>query len=91
MFEEFGLQVKEYLKEKHLQLKCLLVMNNVTNNVTAQPQDLDDDLPDGFDVIRVKFQRPNTTPLLQPSTPTSPSPSFHLRRHTATKTVCRQI
>ena len=65
VFEEFGLRVKEYLKEKHLPLKCLLVMNNVT----AQPQDLDDDVPDGFDFINVKFQRPNTTPLLHPITP----------------------
>ena len=35
------------------------------DNATAQPQDLDDDLPDGFDFVTVKFIPPNTTTLLQ--------------------------
>ena len=48
--------------EKQLSLKCLLVMDNAT----SQPQDLDDDLPDGYDFIKVKFLQPNMTPLLQP-------------------------
>ena len=36
--------MKEYLKEKQLPLKCLLVMGNAT----AHPQDFDDDLHNGF-------------------------------------------
>ena len=54
--------MKEYLKEKQLPLKCLLVMGNTT----VHPHDLDDDLPDGFDFIKVKFLPPNTTHLLHP-------------------------
>ena len=53
--------MKEYSKEKQVPLKCLQVMDNVT----ARPQDLDDDIPDGFDSIKVKFIPPNTTSLLQ--------------------------
>ena len=51
LYETFGPQVKEYLKEKWLPLKCLLVMDNVT----VHPQDLDDDLPNGLDLIKVKL------------------------------------
>ena len=36
------------------------------DNATAQPQDLDDDLPDEFDFITVNFLHPNTTHILQP-------------------------
>ena len=50
------------LKEKQPPLKCLLVIDNAT----AHHQDLDDDLPGGFDFINVKFLPLNTTPLLQP-------------------------
>ena len=60
--ETFGPQVKEYLKKKQLSLKCLPAMDNAT----AHPQDLNDDLPDTFDFIKVKFLPPNTTPLPQP-------------------------
>ena len=35
------------------------------DNATAHPQDLDDDIPDGLDFLKVKFLPPNTTPLLQ--------------------------
>ena len=62
VYETFGPQVKEYIKEKQLPLKCHVVMANTT----AHPQDLDDDLPDGFDFIKVKFLPSNTTHLLQP-------------------------
>ena len=51
MYETFGPQVKKYLKEKQLPLKCLLVIDNGT----AHHQDLDDDLPVGIDFIKVKF------------------------------------
>ena len=61
-YETFGPQVKEYLKEKQLPLKCLHVMDNVT----AHPRDLDEDIPDGFDFIKVKLLPPNTTSLLLP-------------------------
>ena len=60
--ETFGPQAKEYLKEKQLPLKSLLVMDNTT----AYPQDLDDNLPDGIDFIKVKFLPSNTTHLRQP-------------------------
>ena len=84
-YETFGPHVKEYLKEKQLPEKCLQVMDNAT----AHPQDLDGDLPDGFEFIKVKFLSPNTTPLLQPMlSPISPSTSIHVRRHTAPKIVC---
>ena len=62
VYETFGPQVKEYLKEKQLPLKCLLVMDNAV----AHHQDLDDDLPHGFYFIKVKFLHPNTTHLFQP-------------------------
>ena len=58
----FSPQVKEYLKEEQLPLRCLLVMDNST----AHPQDLDDDLTDRFDFIKAKSLTHNTTPLLQP-------------------------
>ena len=61
VYETFVRQVKEYLKEKQLPLKYLLVMDNPT----AHFHDLDDDLPDGFDYIKVRFQPTNTTPFLQ--------------------------
>ena len=35
------------------------------DNATAHLQDVYDDLPDGFDFFRVKFQPHDTTPLLQ--------------------------
>ena len=63
LYEIFGPQVKEYLKEKQLPLKCLLVMDNAT----AHPQDLDDDLTDVFDFIGEILLPPNTTSLLQPT------------------------
>ena len=60
--ETFGPLVKEYIKEKQLPLKRILVMDNPT----AHPQDMDDDLSDVFDFIKVKFLPPNMTSLLQP-------------------------
>ena len=53
-YETFSPQVKEYLKEKQLPFKYLLVMDNATTHT----QDLDDDLPGGFDFIKVKFLPP---------------------------------
>ena len=50
VYETFDPEVIEYLKDKQLPLQCLLVMDNAT----AHPQDLDDDLPDGFNFITVK-------------------------------------
>ena len=62
VYETFGPQVKEYLKEKQLPLKCLLVMDNAT----AHPQDLDNDLAIGFYLIQVKVLPPIMSPILQP-------------------------
>ena len=62
VYGTFGTQVKEHPKEKQLPLKFFLAMDNAT----AHPQDLDDDLHDGFDVIKVKFLPPNTTHRPQP-------------------------
>ena len=64
VYETFGSQVKEYLKEKQLPLKWFLVMDNAT----AHSQVLDDDLPDGFDFIKVEFLPPNMLPLTNPWT-----------------------
>ena len=47
----YCLQVKEYLKEAQLPLKCLLVMDIAS----AHPHDLHDDLPDELDFIKVKL------------------------------------
>ncbi|XP_069961022.1 tigger transposable element-derived protein 1-like [Cherax quadricarinatus] len=60
--EVFGPSVKEYLLEKKLDLKCLLVMDNAP----AHPPNLDDLIFEEFGFITVKFLPPNTTPLLQP-------------------------
>ena len=51
VYGTFGSQVREYLEEKQLPLRCLLVMDNATDH----PHDLDDVLPDGFYFIKVKF------------------------------------
>ena len=61
VYETFSPQVIEYLMEKQLPLSCLQVMDNGTSHyllvmdTIAHPQDLDDDLPDGFDFIKVKL------------------------------------
>ena len=60
--ETFCPQVKKYLREKQLPIKCLLVMDNST----AHPQNLADDIPDGSDFIKLNFTPPNTTPPLKP-------------------------
>ena len=60
--EVFAPQVKAYLIEKKLPLKCLLVMDNAP----AHPPGLEDDLTDEYSFIKVKFLPPNTTPLIQP-------------------------
>ncbi|XP_036130983.1 tigger transposable element-derived protein 1-like [Molossus molossus] len=60
--EVFAPRVKEYLAEKKLPLKCLLVMDNAP----AHPPALEEDLVDDYSFIKVKFLPPNTTPILQP-------------------------
>ena len=62
VYETFGRQVNVYLGEKQLLLECLRAMNNTT----AHPQDLDDNIHDGFHLIKVKSLPPNTSPLPQP-------------------------
>ncbi|XP_069938076.1 tigger transposable element-derived protein 1-like isoform X1 [Cherax quadricarinatus] len=60
--EVFGPSVKNYLLEKKLDLKCLLVMDNAPSH----PPNLDDLILEEFGFITVKFLPPNTTPFLQP-------------------------
>ena len=62
LHEVFGPQVKEYLTEKKLPIKCLLIMDNAP----AHPPGLEDELTDEYSFIKVKFLPRNTTPLLQP-------------------------
>ena len=60
--EVFGPTVPDYLKEKDLPLKVLLVMDNAP----AHPPNLLEEFPDEFRFIKVHFLPPNVTPLLQP-------------------------
>nr|XP_061806456.1 tigger transposable element-derived protein 1-like [Nerophis lumbriciformis] len=60
--EVFAPSVAEYLVEKNLPLKALLVLDAAL----AQPTSLGEDWCTDQDFIAVKFLPPNTTPLLQP-------------------------
>ncbi|XP_039623765.1 tigger transposable element-derived protein 1-like [Polypterus senegalus] len=60
--EVFGPSVKKYLHKNKLPLKVLLVLDNAP----AHPPELEDDLLEEFQFIKVKFLPPSTTPLLQP-------------------------
>ena len=60
--EVFVPSVKEYLEEKNLPTKALLVMDNPP----AHPQRLEEDLSAEYGFIQVKFLPPNITPLIQP-------------------------
>jgi len=55
--------VKEYLEEKNLPLKALLVMDNAPSH----PQALGEDLSAEYGFFQVKFLPPNTTPLIRPT------------------------
>lgn len=55
--EVFAPKVKEYLTEKRLPMKCLLLMDNAP----AHPPALQED-----SFIKIQFLPPNTTPILQP-------------------------
>ena len=63
MTEVFGRTVRDYLREKDLPLKVLLVVDNAP----AHPPNLMEELPDEFSFIKVHFLPPNMTPLLQPT------------------------
>ncbi|XP_061900809.1 tigger transposable element-derived protein 1-like [Entelurus aequoreus] len=60
--EVFAPSVEEYLTEKNLPLKVLLVLDAAL----TQPTGLGRDWSSEHDSITVKFLPPNTTPLLQP-------------------------
>jgi len=57
--EVFGLTVCDYLREKDLPLKVLLLMDNAP----AHPPNLMEELPDELS-FKVHFLPPNMTPLL---------------------------
>ena len=63
VIEVFEPTVRDYLREKDLPLKVLLVMDNAP----AHPPNLMEELPDEFSFIKVHFLPPNMTPLLQPT------------------------
>ena len=54
--------VKEYLQDKKLPLKCLLVLENAPNYFPG----FENDLVDEFNFICVKYLSLNSTPLIQP-------------------------
>jgi hypothetical protein len=58
--EVFAPSVKEYLEEKNLPLKALLVMDNAPAD-----QGLEEDVSAEYGFIQVKFLPPNTTTLIQ--------------------------
>lgn len=58
----FAPKVKEYLTEKRLPMKCLLLMDNSP----AHPPALQEDLTDEYSFIKIQLLPPNTTPVLQP-------------------------
>lgn len=60
--EVFGPAVKKYLLDNNLPLKVLLVMDNAS----AHSADLEDDLLEELNFIKIKFIPPNITPLIQP-------------------------
>ena len=62
IYEVFAPQVRAYLQEKNLPMKCLLVMDNAP----AHPPGLECELSDNENFIKIKFLPPNTTPILQP-------------------------
>ena len=80
VYETFSPQAKEYLMEKQLPIKCLLVMDNAT----VHPQKLGGDLPDGFDFIKVKFlpqiRHLFSNPWTNKSSPTS---KISMREHSS--------
>lgn len=59
---EFAPNVKKYLQERHLPVKCLLVMDNIP----AHPLGLEDELLEEHSFIKVKFLPPYIAPILQP-------------------------
>ena len=60
--ECFGPQVKQFLLDNGLPLKCLLLMDNAP----AHPVGLEDELDEELNFITFKFLPPNTTALIQP-------------------------
>ena len=63
VIEVFGPTVCVYLREKDLPLKVLLV----TDNASAHPPNLMEELSDEFSFMKVHFLPPNMMPLLQPT------------------------
>jgi hypothetical protein len=60
--EVFAPAVRDYLKEKNLRLRSLLLMDNAPSHTPG----LNEDLSDECDFIEVMFLPSNTTPLIQP-------------------------
>ena len=63
MHDVFAPTVRNYLEEKGLPVKCLLILDN---GPAHPPSLLMDELQGDLEFIKVKFLPPNTSPLLQP-------------------------
>ena len=63
MHNVFAPTVRNYLEEKGLPIKCLLILDN---GPAHPPSLLVEELQGDLEFIKVKFLPPNTSPLLQP-------------------------
>ena len=71
--EVFAPQVKAYLTEKNLPMKCLLIMDNAP----AHPPALEDELTDEYSFIKIKF----LPPILRPYSSLWTNGSFLISRN----------
>ncbi|XP_064111358.1 tigger transposable element-derived protein 1-like [Macrobrachium nipponense] len=58
----FGPSVKKYLKDNNLPLRALLVLENAP----AHPPQIEEEILDEYNFVKVLYLPPNTNPILQP-------------------------